>query len=825
MIRLLKPFICAAAFFSAVSVTAQHQINFSVTDSTSTPESFATVRIFLLPDSVKALKIATTDVDGNFSEKVDSTGDYRITVSSLGKATYLINTRIERDTNLGTIILRATSTVLDAVDVVAQRPLVTTEIDRFIYDIKADEESKTSNIFDMLRKVPMVTVDGDDEIKVKGQSNFRIFKNGRPNTQWEKNPKEVLKSIPASMIKRIEVITEPGAKYDAEGVDGILNIVTDDDVTAKGVMGSITGNVNERGGTGGWGYLTAQYDKLVLSVNLGMYYQPEYASKTKEHSETHYKEAGDRMISFANPHDRRNTVLNCNFGFEASYEIDSLNLITAEFHGWFMPKFTSNAYQYSQYLNAADNLVYSYTTHTYFPYFKYNNFGGKLDYQRFTNCKDETITFSYMIDGNGNNTESESDYIDITGNPNFDYTQYLSRNNQRSIENTFQLDWSRPFLKYNRIDAGLKYILRDNSSNTEQRYSLSDNPTWVSSNNKYEEFKHQAHIASAYAEYAYNSAKFGARAGIRYEFAYNNVKYPLGNNPNFSHHVGDVVPTFSGSWKLNDANTFKINFATRVRRPSIYYLNPALVKSPTTASQGNPDLVSARHHNSSITYSLMRPKIMISANAAFSFANNTIMDYSYAENGIIWTKYGNIGRTRNASLSSYIQYRPSSNTTFMLNGGIDYAYLKRPGTNEKNDGLGWRMYANISQKIFWNINLNCFGGYFVQTPYSLYTKKSYDYYYYGISLSKSWLKEDRLTARLNVNTPFPVWRSVSFSSDTPSYATSNDYSTYSSKVSISVSYRFGSLNAYVKKARKSISNDDVQSGGGNNAGGSSTQVQ
>ena len=201
------------------------------------------------------------------------------------------------------------------------------------------------------------------------------------------------------------------------------------------------------------------------------------------------------------------------------------------------------------------------------------------------------------------------------------------------------------------------------------------------------------------------------------------------------------------------------------------------------------------------------------------------MDYSYAENGIIWTKYGNIGRTRNASLNSYIQYRPSSNTTFMLNGGIDYAYLKRPGTNERNDGIGWRMYANISQKIFWNINLNCFGGYFVQAPYSLYTKKSYGYYYYGISLSKSWLKEDRLTARLNVNTPFPVWRSVSFSSDTPSYATSNDCSTYSSKVSISVSYRFGSLNAYVKKARKSISNDDVQSGGGNNAGGSSTQVQ
>ncbi|MDE6715496.1 MAG: TonB-dependent receptor plug domain-containing protein, partial [Muribaculaceae bacterium] len=314
--KSIKAIICAAALIFAGSAAAQHQVKFSVTDSVSAPESFATVRIFMMPDTVKPVKLSTTDVDGKFSEKVDTTGDYRISISSLGKTTHFLNTRIDRDVNLGTIILRASSTVLEAVDVVAQRPLVTTEIDRFVYDMKADDESKTNNIFDMLKKVPMVTVDGEDNIKVKGQSNFRIFKNGRPNSQWEKNPKEVLKSIPASMIKRVEVITEPGAKYDAEGVDGILNIVTDEGVTAKGIMGSVSAHATERGTTGLWGYATAQYDKLVFSANLGFNYDPKHGSLSKRYSETDYTLSGDKFITEEGADDRSNEGQYYNFGLK-----------------------------------------------------------------------------------------------------------------------------------------------------------------------------------------------------------------------------------------------------------------------------------------------------------------------------------------------------------------------------------------------------------------------------------------------------------------------------------------------------------------------------
>ncbi len=116
---------------------------------------------------------------------------------------------------------------------------MTKEIDRIGYDVQADEESKTNTVIDMMRKVPMVSVDADGTIKVNGSTNFKIYKDGRPNQSFTNNSKDVLSAIPASMIKRIEVITEPGAKYDAEGVGAIINIVTMDNTSMGGVMGSV----------------------------------------------------------------------------------------------------------------------------------------------------------------------------------------------------------------------------------------------------------------------------------------------------------------------------------------------------------------------------------------------------------------------------------------------------------------------------------------------------------------------------------------------------------------------------------------------------------
>jgi TonB-dependent Receptor Plug Domain. len=135
---------------------------------------------------------------------------------------------------------------LKGVEIVAQKPLVKTEIDKLAYNIEDDPDSKTSSTLEMLRKVPMVTVDGEDKIQVNGSTKFKVYINGKPNNMISSNPTEVLKSMPANSIKSIEVITNPGAKYDAEGISGILNIIT----VGKGMQG-YTATFNAGAGTTG----------------------------------------------------------------------------------------------------------------------------------------------------------------------------------------------------------------------------------------------------------------------------------------------------------------------------------------------------------------------------------------------------------------------------------------------------------------------------------------------------------------------------------------------------------------------------------------------
>ncbi len=119
--------------------------------------------------------------------------------------------------DLGEIAMDESSIELEEVSVTAQKPLVKVEIDKLTYSAKDDPESSTSNVLDLLRKVPLVTVDGEDEIQLKGSSNFKIYLNGKPSNMISGNPSQVLKSMPANSVKDIEVITDPGVKYDAEG--------------------------------------------------------------------------------------------------------------------------------------------------------------------------------------------------------------------------------------------------------------------------------------------------------------------------------------------------------------------------------------------------------------------------------------------------------------------------------------------------------------------------------------------------------------------------------------------------------------------------------
>ena len=180
---------------------------------------------------------------------------------------------------------------LKDVEVTAQRQLIKQEVDRIGYNVEADPDSKTNNVLTMLRKVPLVTVDANDEIRVNGQTDFKIFRNGHPDPTLSRNAKDLLKSMPASSIKRIEVITEPGAKYDAEGTSIILNIVMADNSTLKGVSGMVRGSADDMGNYSGSLDLTTQVDKVVMSVDYGTYYSDGHNQKSTSTSLSQYRES------------------------------------------------------------------------------------------------------------------------------------------------------------------------------------------------------------------------------------------------------------------------------------------------------------------------------------------------------------------------------------------------------------------------------------------------------------------------------------------------------------------------------------------------------
>lgn len=814
----LRTLLALGAAMLISAAASAYSVRIKVLDPDGEPESYATCRLFNLSDTVKAITGGLTDTLGVYRNTLPKPGDYMLKVEVVGRApisrTFSV-TGLEPDADLGTISPDAT--VLGEVVVTAQRPLVVKEIDRIGYDVQADDDAKTSTVNEILRKVPMVNVDSDGAITINGSSNFQIYKNGRPNSSMSKNAKDLFKALPASMIKKIEVITEPGAKFDAEGVAAILNIVTVENTVMRGVMGnaSVSGN-NLAPFNYGSLFLTSQIDKVTFSVNGGLQYMTRRLTE-RETTEEYIYENGNTRNSFATNHNKGFAGWG---GLELSYEMDSLNLFTAEAN-FFSFGVKPKGFGQSEMFAPDGSIISSYKSDFHYPKYQYYDIDATFAYQRSTARKGETFSLSYMVSTNRQDNHEQQDYYDIVGDL-FPYTSRDDRYKLNFIEHTFQADWTRPFAKIHTLDLGAKYILRRNTSK--------DNATYEGWEDRYTNFRHITDIAALYAQYSVRIKKLTFRAGLRYEFSKLKASYPEASIPAaddkpFSTTLNDWVPSAAASWSINDANSLTLNYATRINRPGISYLNPALNISPTQISGGNPDLESSRHQSIKLSYMLVKPKFNMQASVAYGFANNAIARYSTLVDNVVYNSYGNIGHSRNWNFSAYAQWSPGSKTRLMVNfmAGHDHTYF--PGTDMKN--WSWGGFFNVNQKLPYKFEAEFSAWVMPQWTFNAYTKvetKFIDRVSPSLSLKRNFLKDDRLSLRLSWSGIFKAHRTMAVHTVGGPY-TGWQYSTTpnNQRVSLTVSYRFGSLNAQVKKTRNRISNDDLQ--GGNSAGGSQTGGQ
>ena len=703
------------------------------------------------------------------------------------------SSRVQRDSI-------AWSKELEGVEIKAQRQLIKQEVDRIGYDVQADDESKTQTVLDMLRKVPMVTVDGQDNILVKGNSNFKIYKNGHYDPNLSKNAKEVLKAMPASMVKRIEVITDPGAREDAEGVDAILNIVMMDGSKLDGLTGVVSASYTSLNHPNLYTSLTGQLGKLLLSVDYGYGFMSSKKTENSQDTERTFLATGNRLLAHSdgsNPGGIHYANLN------ASYDLDSLNLLSASFGGYFY-KLNVQGDGWTKMSNAASQPLYSFSNHYWMPGYSHSSWNGRLDYEHRTRRKGERLTLSYMLALTRQHTDQENTYDDLVSVP-FAYTNSLQTERERFTEHTLQADWLRPLGKGHQIEIGAKYIDRNNNSHNTQDF-YGSMPTTD------DRFEHATRVLAGYADYIYNAEKWSARAGLRYEYSYMRGSYPDGSNASFSHRLNDWVPQASLKYQLTPSQSLKLNYTTSINRPGISYLNPAVSTSPNVVQHGNPLLVSSHSQSLSLIYMYIGRRLTLQLAPSYRFSNGGIAAIQTAQGDVRYLTYDNVQRYRRASFEQYVQWKPYDGTTLVINNNLRYEHYANPNLGYRNHGWSDNYYANLSQQLPWKLRLYVMVyGKIGHSPSSIYYMQ-HTYYGYYASLQRSFLKGDRLTVRLGANNPFN--KHITSSAET----VNGDYRDFQTSwnrgrsFSISLTWRFGSLKASVKKTEHSIENDDVVGG-------------
>ena len=820
-------FILLCFMLSAFSAVAQtgakgnFVIKGQVVDSlTNETVPYATLSIALQNNPQKSLLLLACDIDGNFEASLKSAGKYILSMQSIGKkpAQKKFTLSAGKTTlNLGKLYMIDDNQRLDEVTVVAQKPLVKVEIDKLTYSLQDDPESQTNNTLDMLRKVPMITVDGNDEIQLQGSTNFKIYVNGKPSNMLSNNPSDVLKSMPASSVKDIEVITDPGAKYDAEGVGGIINIIT-----TKNLFQGYTGTVRDRASTlgrfGGGAYVSAKYGKFGITANYNYNYNNSPWNESYSIREDYGTDS--RAGSVLNQSGRSKNQGPFQFGYlEGSYEIDSLNLITVGANLFRGDNTSKTEYAVEMLGRNGSELLPSYS---------YNRnsrstsvFGStdiNVDYQHSTHKKGELLTLSYRFSQSPNNSESYTELLDVVDYPLMsDYPQWTI-NDAATNEHTFQFDYTTPTWKNHTLEAGVKYIYRGSDSETDRRYYRDSIQDWESVYDANSDFRHNQHIYSAYLGYAMKFGKLGTKFGVRGEGTSLNVKYAYDPSMNFKTNYFDVVPNLTLSYQITQAQQVRVGYNMRIRRPGIRYLNPYINDTdPLNISYGNPNLDSEKSHNIRLNYSIFTQKFNMNFSGNYRFVNNSIEQYTWVnDQGISETTYGNIGRTRSVGAFLYASYSPIAMLRIFTNAGMNYEKLQSTEGNLANDGFSGRVFAGAQLTLPKDFRIDLNGGYF--SPRINLQGKSSSMYFTGISLNKSFF-DKKLTVSLSCNNPF--WKTIKMESNTAddtfnmktvSYNHARDFR-------LSVSYRFGSLKDVIKKVKRGISNDDSMGGENENGGG------
>lgn len=699
--------------------------------------------------------------------------------------------------------------------IVQQKKLVESDGAKLTYNVTEDPESGSSNILEILRKVPGVTVDAEDNVKVNGQSSFKILMNNREDPMLKGDLKTVLKSIPASSIKKIEVISEPGAKYEAEGVGGILNIVTDRTQKLSGFMTQLSGWVNA------WqagGYLNSRLkaNKVMLDATVSYNNGGIWPRSSTSDSETEDLTGGPNHL--LRTHNRVKSGWDyVGVNFNMSWEPDSLNLFTLS--GYYSNNRWGNNSWQDRTMFTNDMSVLWSLNRTGKNRGLYNGFGFGASYQHTFGREDHTLVASYEYDFGYNRDNNE--YINETLEGESTESPY-TRNKEINDYGThiLQIDYSNRFNKHHLLEAGAKFNL--NPSNADSRPYFGTNSEDAVMNEslrvKMSQFKD---IYAVYGSWSGTFGKWNMKAGVRYEHTRMGLKYKIGEYPDFTTHLNDVVPNAAVSYNITSGSSLRAAYQLRISRPGLGRLNPYVnVLTPGQISYGNPNLKSEKGHNLLLSYSNYDSnKFTGGAKINYRYVANLVNDIIFMKDNVMNTTYANIGKSHAVSLDLNGDWNIIPDLRWSIYASTSYIYMMANSDMLKAKRCGWQFYGNtnLNYKLPCKVRLSAYGGFY--TPWlDLQSKGSQNGYYYGIGASRAFLKDDALNISLSAGNFLPAFRTDGYTQadETVRFSSHSRYRQWN--VGLSISFKFGGLKSEVKKTAANIDKEshEVEQGGSGN---------
>lgn len=797
-------FVMMMLMISAV-MTAQTTVKGVLTDENlGEAEPFATVRVFKHGKTDKPVAMFLTKEDGSFSQQVKGKGHYDIVFSSVGKEdlkqTITLNNQGTLD--LGTLLIKENATMLKGVEIVAQKPLVKMDVDKMSYNVAEDEDAKSNTVLDMLRKVPMVTVDGQDNITVNGSSSFKVYVDGMPNVMFNSNPSMVFKSMPATAVKSIEVVTNPGAKYDAEGAGGVLNIIMNkQNPQAAQSMNGYNGTVRASGGNksiSGGAFISGQQGKLSYSANVMTTYSKPGTTDTEMEITQNNPNGTSQLLTSSNKVTIPFTMGNLTLG----YQIDSVSAlnVTASINKL---NIKSDGNSTTTMGGGSYGKGFSYGSSTDMRNSR-TSFSGSIDYQRFFN-KEHTQSLALTYQLNYSPSTVKSDNTFNTTSSIIDLTNRYSENKEKTTDHTFQIDYTMPIATGQTLSFGTKLQLRDATSDAKYYKKGIYDPTSSM------DYEYTNTILAGYGEYAGNFGKIGAKAGLRYEQTWQNVEYHLGNGDDFKKDYGSLVPSASLQYTIGQGSNLGLTYNMRISRPGITYLNPYVDKTnPTTRTYGNTDLDVEKNHNLALVYNMFTPKLMLNLNLHHNFTDNAIEQYSfYDAQNLLNTTYGNIVKRHQTGLNGYVNWLAAKNTRLFLNGALNYTDLRSNTLSQSNSGWSANAMIGLQQTLPADFKLSVYA----MTSTKNYTLQGWSG---GFNLITANISKSLLKDKLNLSLMGMMGLNKGGNINIESHSQGKDFTSHTlTKVPLygftfTVSYTFGNSKRQAQQHTSRIQNDYIE---------------